>query len=160
MCTAEDIRQINQHTDVVGDALHNDHEGTVERILRLEQKFEGQVDDIRQDFKDDLRLVFEHLTDIRATLGAGLVKTGGIICTLILTVFGFLFNFLWEEEKAHDQRLMTNAAVISTTVAKQENISDDVAEIAEMIRQEIDRQRKENGMELDRHLKYEHRDKD
>lgn len=156
MCTAEDIKQINQHTDVVGDALHNDHEGTIERIIRLEQKFEGQIDDVRQDFKDDLRMVFENLTDIRGALGAGLIKVGGVICTLIITLFGLLFNWLWEEEKTHDQRLLANGAIISRTVANQENLSKDVGEIATMIRSELDRQREENGRHIEHHEKYRH----
>lgn len=156
MCTAEDIKQINQHTDVVGDALHNDNESTVDRIIRLETKFEGQIDDIRQDFKDDLRSVFENLTDIRAALGSGLVKVGGIICTLIITVFGLLFNWLWQEEQKQNQAQMTNGAIISRTVANQEHLSEDVGEIASMIRDELARQKEQNGKDIERHEKYEH----
>jgi hypothetical protein len=156
MCTAEDIKQINQHTDVVGDALHNDHESTVDRILRLETKFEGQINDIRQDFKDDLRSVFENLTDIRSALGSGLVKVGGIICTLIVTLFGLLFSWLWQEEGRQNQVQMTNGAIISRTVANQNHLSEDVGEIADMIRQELDRQKEENGREIERHEKYKH----
>jgi hypothetical protein len=68
-------------------------------------------------------------------------------------LFGLLFNWMWDNEQARDAQQLENTSVLSTTTAVQRQLADDVEDIADMMKKELD---EDHEAHLNNHIKYDH----
>ncbi|RLA60691.1 MAG: hypothetical protein DRQ89_12465 [Epsilonproteobacteria bacterium] len=160
MCSSEEVQEINDHTDKAVEILHKDDEqisGQVhalearftDKVEAVKEEFKEEVAEVKKEFKGDINIVFDQLTDIRKSVG----RSTGVQLTVLIFLFGMLFNWLWDNEQARDTQQMRNTEVLAVTTTVQATLAEDVKDIASMMKGELDENHKEH---LDNHRKYEH----
>lgn len=114
----------------MGATLSGDHKVLYDRLSVVEERLQQDVKEIRGEAKDDMRLVFAHLLEIRDTIGKSALKLGSILSGLIILGLGALFAWLWMEvgsqrNLASQQRneVLANTRLIAELVT-QEKIQD------------------------------------
>lgn len=145
MCTEEDIKQINQHTDQVGGVLHHDYTHLADRVDKLETKF---VEDVRE--------IFGQLRDIRKSIFTTQWTSVGITCGVLLTLFGLLFNWLWSQDQMRSQQIAEMSRVIGAALANEQVLVNSVKSIEDMVKDELNKNGEEHEEDLEDHLKYYH----
>ncbi len=160
MCTSEEVEEINRHTDQVGEMLQEEDKQISGQVSTLEDRFSDKVEAVKEefkeevaavkkDFKEDINILFEGLADIRKSVS----KSTGIQLTAMVFLFGLLFNWMWDNEQARDAQQLENTSVLSTTTAVQRQLADDVEDIADMMKKELD---EDHEAHLNNHIKYDH----
>lgn len=159
MCEDE-VQSINDHTDRVGEAMHFEHGELVRELRDLEEKLhtkvEHEISEVKREFKTDLHGVRQGVSDLQKSVGGSFLKYTGITCTVLVTLFGLMFNWMWGQEQMRDQLSLERAAVIGETIANQNAVADDVGEIKDLLKQEIKREKDRHDKEMENHLKYDH----
>lgn len=145
MCTEQEVEQINKHTDSVFMGVHMDYGQLVNRVDKLEEKFEGS-----------LKEIFGHFRDIRKSIFTSQWAVAAVICGLIIILFGALFNWLWSQEQMRDNQIMSLSSMIGEASANDKTLVRSVQSIESMVKDEIKENHEVHKEDLGDHLKYFH----